>query len=721
MSRLFYPCFSLILISSAFSVASAQTILTCDAISVPPIVHTEGLAERIGDIVFNCAGGTPGARITGNLSIFLSVNITNRVAGNTVTGVVFTIDNGSGPQPANVSGTITGPSSLVYNGLSFTLSPAGTATLRIANIRGAASQVSPLANNSVQAFLGFNSTTLVSLTDTQVAVAKPQPGLFGSFSSKIVCGPGGSPLPDNPSSFASLSASNAIFSSTRFTEGFADSFTPRGAWQNLNADSGTRIMVRYSGFPAGARLFVPDVIAGSDALQPTAGGDFGLAASGGRYAPGGNGTLLLARVNGANANGVGGTPVYSPGISGSGAVSFDSMSEVALLNGAGSVTYEVVDANPSIQESAQFPTFLGLAPSSNGSVITTAADLSFAPISNVAVSTAQDPIARFVAGTAPPDCSIVGDCGAKYLPNLFVVESSLQFTAQAGSNFQVAYIQVQNTAGGVMRWSTTIAYLSGSAWLRVSPTDGANNSTIRVDALPANLAPGTYKAILTIDAGPLAGSRDVPVTLVITAAPPPTIAAPVVTAIVHAATFSRGPVAPGSIATIMGSKFSGTGLSVSFDALPGLILFSNDTQINVVVPPALQLKTSSQLVVTVNGMTSVPLMVSLTPFAPGIFQNGVLNQDNSVNGPNQPAAPGSVIQIFATGLSAFGLITARIGDQVINQPYYAGPAPGLTGVQQVDLVVPVDLPLGSAPVSVCGGLTLDQVVCSPPVTVNIAQ
>ena len=618
MSRLSYPCFSLFLITSALGLANAQTILTCNSTSVPPIVHTEGITERIGDIVLNCSGGNPGASITGNLSIFLSVNMTNRVAGNTITDVVFTIDNGSGPQPVSVPGTITGPSSLVYNGVSFTLSSTGTATLRIANIRAAANQLTPLANNSIQAFIGFNSASLISLTDTQVAVAKPQPGLYGSFSSKIICGPNGSPLPDNPNSFASLLAANAVFSSTRVTEGFADSFTPKSAWQGLNADTGVRIMVRYTGFPAGARLFVPNVVAGSDAIQPTAGGDFGVPASGGRYAPGANGSLLLSLVQSPDANGAGGTVAYTPGPAGSAAVSFDAMSEVTLANGSGSAVYEVVDANPSVQESAQFPTFLGLGPTSNGGAVTTEASISFAPVSTVMTANAQAPIPRFLMAPVPPDCSIVGDCGAKYLPSLAVVESSLKYTAPAGSNFQVDYVQVQNASGGVMHWTTTVKYLSGSGWLRLSPTDGTNNGTIRVDALPGNLTPGTYNAILTVDAGPLAGSRDVPITLVITASPPPPVPTPTVAGVVNAATFAKGALAPGSIATLMGSKFSGTSLTVTFDGLPAQILFSNDTQINLLVPAALQSKTSTQLVVQVNGVASAPQTVSLTPFAPGI-------------------------------------------------------------------------------------------------------
>ena len=619
MSRLYYSCFSFFVISSALGLANAQTILTCNSTSVPPIVHGEGIAERVGDIVLNCSGGMPAAQITGNLSIFLSVNITNRVAGTTVTDVAFTVDNGSGPEPVNVPGTLTGPSSLVFNGVSFNLSPTGTATLRIANIRADANQLTPLANNSIQAFIGFNSSSLISLTDTQLAVAKPQPGLYGSFSSKIICGPNGSPLPDNPNSLTNLLGSNTIFSSTRFTEGFADSFTPKSAWQGLNADAGVRIMVSYSGFPAGAQLFVPDVVAGSDAIQATAGGDFGVPASGGRYAPGGNGSLLLARVQSADASGAGGTVVYTPGAPGSAAVSFDSMSAVPLANGSGSVVYEVVDANPSIQESAQFPTFLGLAPSSDSAPALTAATITFAPLSAVMTATTQAPIPRFVAATVPPDCSLVGDCGAKYLPNLLVLESSLQYSAQAGSNFQVNYIQVQNSAGGVMQWNAAVEYVSGSGWLRVSPASGANNSTIRVDALPGSLTPGTYQAILTINAGPLAGSRDVPITLLITAAPPPPVPTPNVVSIVNAATFASGSVAPGSIATLMGSNFSGGSLVVTFDGLPAQILFRNDTQINVLVPAALQSKSSTQMVVEANGETMALLDAYGNPNAGVVF------------------------------------------------------------------------------------------------------
>ena len=105
--------------------------------------------------------------------------------------------------------------------------------------------------------------------------------------------------------------------------------------------------------------------------------------------------------------------------------------------------------------------------------------------------------------------------------------------------------------------------------------------------------------------------------------------------------------------------------------------------------------------------------MSLAPFAPGIFANGVLNQDYSLNSAKQPAAPGSVIQVFATGLSGTGVITAKIGSEVVTQPYYAGPAPGFAGLQQIDLILPTDLTGNTVNVSVCGGPTAAQVVCSP--------
>ena len=721
---MFRPFFLSLLLTIPFiSASNAQTILSCTESTVPPVVKGEGITERTGDLVLVCSGGAPGAVVTGNLSIFLSVNITNRVIGNTATGIVFTIDNGSGPQPVNSPGTITAPGTLMYNGLSFTLSSSGSATLRIANIRADANQIQFQPNTSVQEFLAFN-TNLLSMSTDQFPVATPVYGLYAGSSSSLVCEQHGSPLPANVASVAAFLTSQAAFSSTRLTEGFASAFAQRSAFESLNADTGTRFLITYSGFPQEAQLFVPTVVAGSDAPQPTAGGDLGVPASGGKYAPSAGGSLLLALVQGTDANGAGGAVMYTPGMLGSGTVSFDSMSQLSINNGTAIAVYEVVDANPFVQESAQFPTFLGLTPFSGEAVVTNET-VSLAPVSTVTTATAKDPIPRFVAVTPPPDCDIIGDCNASYYPRLYVNSTPVTLTAPSGGNFQAGYVQVNNRGGGHMEWAASVTYTNGSGWLIINPSSGIDNATIFLDALPANLTPSTYQAVLTVDAGAQTGSMSVPITFVVTApkappAPPPT---PSVSSIVNGATFVGGPAVPGSIATLLGADLAGKNVAVTFGGMPAQVLFDSSTQINAVVPSALGSQTSSQLTVSVDGNQMAAQTVPLGEFGPGIFKSGILNQDGQVNSASHPAKLPNILQIFATGLSGNGVLTARINGTVVDPPVYAGPAPGIPGVQQVNVQLPTNLAGTTAAIEVCGGVSSqpDQAVCSPAVQVAIAH
>jgi uncharacterized protein (TIGR03437 family) len=702
----------------AVTAADAQT-LSCAATAAPPLVAGEGIAERTGDIVLNCTGGSPGGTVSGNLTVFLSVNVTNHLSAANTVDVILTFNNGSGPQVVNVPATLSGSNTISFNGLNLTLSNTGSISLRLANIRAAASQLGLIPFNPINAFISLNGLNMVTFSNVQLTVGNIQRALYAGLSSKITCAQSGSPLPADTTTLAGFLAAGSVFNSTRLTEGFADAFYPRTAPQGLNADSGLRFIVRYSGFPSGARLFVPDVVAGSDTIQPTAGGDFGPPASGGKYAPGGNGSLLLARVRSTDASGAGGSVVYSPGAPSSGTVSFNSMGEVPLAGGSGFVVYEVLDANPGAQESVQFPTFLSVGPIVNGIAVNTNEDVSLTPVSTVMTASTTAPVPRFISVAPPGDCTLVGDCGANYFPRLSVNSNPIQYNAVAGSSYQVAYVQVQNQGGGSLRWTASVKYANGSGWLTLYSDSGTNNGTVRVDAAPGNLAPGTYNATLTIDAGPIAGSRDIPVTLVITAATPK-VDPVVVSSVVNSATFAASPLAPGSIGTLLGTKLGGNKVTVTFDGMAGKVLYDSDTQINVIVPAELGARTSAQVIVSADGNSSSPQTIALAPFSPGIFQGGILNQDNSVNGTNQPAARGSVIQIFATGLSGNGVISAKIGDRIVSQPYYAGPAPGIAGVQQVDLMLPDDLTGTAANVSVCGSATAET-ICSPAIRIAVAQ
>ena len=702
----------LCLLSIAGSVSAQSNF--CVTSAVPPIVRAEGLAERIGDILYTCSG-VPNKMLTANFTVALNTNISNRIAaGSTLSGIVFTVDSGSGPQPVPVQPLLVSQNTLVFNGVPFGFSPQGSAAFRIAGIRANANGVP--VNSQIIASLAVNAAGLL-LASSQPVVARPQRGLYAGYASALVCAQNGSPLP-SVISFTNLIRANTSLSSIRVTEGFADAFSPRSAEPNFNADSGERILVVYSGFPQDARLFVPDAIAGSDAVQPTAGGDFELPASGGAYAPSPNGSLLLARVAGAGSAGAGGAPVFLPGPIGSGTVTLDSVSEIPIVKGSAYVVYEVVDANSSAVETAQFPTFLGLLPDGNRQAAQTSAAVFFAPVSTFANASATEPLPRFLSLSPPPDCHIIGDC-ATYLPQLSVDTASFSFQAPAGGGTQQQYFVIKNTGGGAMHWQISIAYTgSGSGWLSVDSAQGVNDAPVRVYASPRNLAPGTYTATLTIDAGADAGTRTIPVSFAVTAPPPAT---PSITDVLNAASFARVPVVPGSLTTIMGSNFAGKSVSVTFDGMPTAVSFSNSTQINVLVPAGLGLQGSAQLVVTVDGVSSAPRTVMVAPFAPAIFPGAVLNQDGTVNGVNSGASPGSVIQIFATGLSGSGAITGRIHDREITVPYYAGPAPGLPGVQQIDLVVPAGLPAMTTDLSVCAtnAAPPNDKSCSVPVQLTI--
>ena len=312
-----------------FQPSFAQTAFNgrCQAISTPLQVRAEGVTERLGDIGLQCSGGTPGSTLSGNLTLFFPVPVTNRVdANNQITESLISIDTGSGFAPSSVRGQVSG-NNLSFYGLSVPL-PNGTLNLRISGVRGAISQLGSVVQQPVVASL---SSTL-PVNQAQLVVAYPQVALTATlYSTGITCV--GSPAPAGLT-MSDFFAAGTAFASTRFTEGYASAFEPR----QPGTDNGVRFLVKYSGFPANARIFVPDAVAGSNALSPTSGGDLGIAQSVGRYVPG-SGTLVLVRVGGADASGAGGLAVFPP--QGSGPQVLNSVSEVSLTNGSGFVVYEV--------------------------------------------------------------------------------------------------------------------------------------------------------------------------------------------------------------------------------------------------------------------------------------------------------------------------------------------------------------------------------------------
>src|SRR2546428_13638695 len=112
---------SVAILTAAAAYAQSPNIF-CVTSAKPLIVRSEGLAERVGEIIYDCSG-QPGTQVTANLTVSLNVNVTNRLSsGNTLTGIIFTIDTGAGPQAQAIQPVLISPGALVYNGVSFTLS-----------------------------------------------------------------------------------------------------------------------------------------------------------------------------------------------------------------------------------------------------------------------------------------------------------------------------------------------------------------------------------------------------------------------------------------------------------------------------------------------------------------------------------------------------------------------------------------------------------------------
>ena len=132
-----------------------------------------------------------------------------------------------------------------------------------------------------------------------------------------------------------------------------------------------------------------------------------------------------------------------------------------------------------------------------------------------------------------------------------------------------------------MPWKATVSIPGGGPqWLTVSPSSGFTGQTVRIDAHPELVPPGTYTATVLIDAGPMAGSRSLPVTFTV-GTPFPTVSS-----ISNSATLQPGPLVAGSLATVVGHNFGDSSVA-TFDGQPAQRLAANEGRIILRVPDQL--------------------------------------------------------------------------------------------------------------------------------------
>jgi uncharacterized protein (TIGR03437 family) len=135
-----------------------------------------------------------------------------------------------------------------------------------------------------------------------------------------------------------------------------------------------------------------------------------------------------------------------------------------------------------------------------------------------------------------------------------------------------------------------------------------------------------------------------------------------------------------------------------------------------------EISATANVVISMGAATSAPLPVTILSSAPGIFtwtENGlgqavlVNNADGALNTAANPIARGQIAYFYATGLGQMtppvpdgsagstALHYANIPATVLiggvpAQVLFAGQAPGFTGVDQINIVIPSNAPTGSA-------------------------
>lgn len=195
--------------------------------------------------------------------------------------------------------------------------------------------------------------------------------------------------------------------------------------------------------------------------------------------------------------------------------------------------------------------------------------------------------------------------------------------------------------------------------------------------------------------------------------------------VVNAGSFS-GQVSPGALATIFGSNFTGSGqnaiaslplpsslggVSVQVNGVAAPVLYTSSSQINFQIP--WETKTGSATVlVSINGIKSNQVNVTVQAAAPGLFVQGshaiVQNYPNySLNGSSNPVKAGGTIIAYLTGAGAVSpqpadgavagsgskvtsSVSATIGGQA-SPSVAAALTPGFVGLWQANIEVPSGL------------------------------
>ncbi len=326
--------------------------------------------------------------------------------------------------------------------------------------------------------------------------------------------------------------------------------------------------------------------------------------------------------------------------------------------------------------------------------------------------------------------------------------TTLTFNYRAGDSAPAS--QPIAVSGSGLAFTATAS--STGNWLVASPATGTAPGTVNVSINTTGISTGTLTGTIVVaGSGGATGSTTITVTLNVTA-PLPTI-----TKVTNAASYSAAGVAPGEIITLFASdpahpigpatpagltldssgnvstSIGGVQVTVGGFACP--MIYASATQVSAVVPYQIKQFVSANVVVKFLGQSSNGVPVNVVTTAPGLFTanasgtgpGAIANSDGSTNSPTNPAARGGVVVVYLTGegeTSPAGItgkvttvaapplpltpapllpISLTIGGQGANYTF-AGEAPGfVSGVLQLNVVVPTNITAGDQPIVVTIG------------------
>lgn len=232
-------------------------------------------------------------------------------------------------------------------------------------------------------------------------------------------------------------------------------------------------------------------------------------------------------------------------------------------------------------------------------------------------------------------------------------------------------------------------------------------------------------------------------------------------AVVNAASFLYGPLAPGEIVTVFGSNLGPPEITVSqpsqggflpttlagtrlfIDGLAAPILYVSAMQIAAVVPYEIAGKSSVQVWIESNAGVSNFVELPVAQAAPALFsshstgtgQGVALNQDGTPNDASNPATFGSVVTLFGTGIGQTspagvdGIVTGSVPPVPLQpvsvtigavraETLSVSAVPGqVAGVFQVQARIPSGIPPGDVPVVI----TAANVPSQPGIAIRVEQ